>query len=287
MTHVFTLNSTDYVPISFKDRYLFDTYDIITSYLKTKMSLDDLRRLLKPSLTQGRQIKWYGAFDTELARLSELPLPVADRIKGEFHKFLQKTNAVASPLLTSRDVDSKEWGILISELFQAEKIILIGSKDGQWAMLWGWDFRNREENRLPVISFPKEEVIELRNEEKPVETVVTSQSEKIDQPAPKRVDYSEAVKAERTQIAPEVVSKSLAHNIGCLGRIVRLLRWISYRFWALFWLIMYTLIVMLLTRHFSKTECDDCCKQLQKTREELEIIDQRIRDRCDSLNVRR
>jgi len=287
MTHVFTLNSTDYVPVSFKDRYLFDTYDIITSYLKTKMSLDDLRRLLKPSLTQGGQIKWYGAFDTELARLSDLPQPIAEKIKGEFHKFLQKANSVSSPLLSSRDADSREWGTLISELFQAEKIILIGSKDGQWAMLWGWDFRNREENRLPVISFPREDDAKSGNEQKSTQSVFDSQSENTDQPTRKKEDDVEIDKTEKIQIVHEVVSKSPVHNIGCIGRIVRLLRWISYRFWALFWLIMYTLIVMLLTRHFSKTECDDCCKQLQKTREELEIIDQRIRDRCDSLNVRR
>ncbi len=85
-------------------------------------------------------------------------------------------------------------------------------------------------------------------------------------------------------VEPPVIDKS--NNVGCLGRIVRILRWISYRFWGLFWLIIYTLLVIWLCRYCNRPNCDAYCEKLKETKKELKLLEERVRERCDSTYVR-
>jgi hypothetical protein len=282
MNFVIEIDSANYVPISFKDRYLFDTYDIIMSYLKTKLSPADLERLLKPSLEAGGKIKWYGAFTDKLFRISDISEQAATKVKVEFHSFLKRVQQVSDPLMQSRDSDSREWGELLSQLFREDKIILVGSDSGKWAMLWGWDFRNREENRLPVINFPKEneqppqQIEEGQGSSRPFTQPVSNPREDFDTTNDKGHVIFNSKSVDPTNLAQSEA------NTGCIGRIVRFLRWMSYRFWGLIWLLIYTMVVILLTRYFYQPIPSDCCIKLKQAREELEILDQRIRERCDS-----
>jgi len=286
MHHIFSLNSSDYVPVSFRDRYLYDTYELIISYLKSKLPPGDLDRLLKPAVDQGGAIKWYGNKNLKLLRLSELDDDTALKIKREFHEFCSRIQNIAQPLVISKDSDSMEWGALLTKLFKPEKIILIGNESHEWAMLWGWDFKNREENRVPSLPPTLKPNANLATNEE-IHHLDSIVPESLSQES--RISEGTPIQPPGPPVTPEIHSSSPApsssKNIGCIGRIVRIFRWISYRFWGVFWLIIYTLLIIFLCCYFFNPDCNECCDQLEKTKLELDRLEEKIRARCDTLSV--
>ena len=80
--------------------------------------------------------------------------------------------------------------------------------------------------------------------------------------------------------------EKIQNRIGCFGRIKRWLRWISYRFWGLFWLLIYTLLIIWLCKYCDRPNCDAYCEKLKKTKEELKRLEERVRERCDTTYVK-
>ena len=293
MEHVYTLNRGDYAPISFQNgNYFYESFDRISSYLRDKIGTADLDRLLKPIIENDNTIKWYANKAANYQRLSELPNQLNNKILNEFHSFLKRTQAIYGPLKSNSDLDKKEWGKMIEELFQPEKIILLGNSEGEWAMLWGWDFRNKEENKLPIldknevkeapvvppivvpdISIPISDEGRQTSSSAEKKTIIDTESDRIN-----------LVSTESAQGAP-ISDAPVAGRIGFWGRIKRFLRWVSYRFWGLFWLIIYTLLIILLCRYFFTPDCDDCCRQLENTVNELKRLEEAVKIKCDSTRI--
>jgi len=295
MYNVFNFSTVDYVPVSFRDGYLYDTYDIITSYLKNKFTDEELSRLLKPVKGNGGAINWYGKYDRSYDRLSSLTPNASEKIKREFHQFLDKSKNIADPLRYSQDPDSKEWGNLIDALFNPQRIVLIGNNFGQWAVLWGWDFKNREENKLPDLPIEKKETTvvnpTIQPKVAPTIPIPTPSTGAIPIPtaapfattaAPTNESIQEPEVDDGFNMQPMQEEKVFGkHNVGCFGRIIRMLRWISYRFWGLFWLIIYTLLIIWLCKYCQK-QPEDNCKQLEEVEKQLDDLHERVKIKCDT-----
>jgi len=290
MNLVYSTYSNNYTPISFRDRYLYDTYDIIISFLRGKLSPQELDKLLKPVLNANGEIAWYGNMNGNFAKITEISESIAYQVKAEFDVFLKKCKEIATPLQVKRDVDSQEWGNLLSALFQHDKIILIANESGDWGILWGWDFKTQNDNRLPFLppsikpAVPLSEP-EVRNEEPVIPTPV--------QPTFQNTQYTEqptsgSVKEEKAIPVVPIIEPAVAkHRVGFWERIKRILRWISYRFWGLFWLIIYTLLIIWLCKSCNKPDCGAMCNDLEKTKQELLDLQKRVHERCDTTFVKK
>jgi hypothetical protein len=300
MNLLFSINSANYKPISFRERYFYDFYDIVDSFLATKLNPTDKNRLLKPMLS-GSEINWYGNYTGEFKRLSDCIPIISEKVKYEFNLFIEKTTELSSSLKNKRDDDNVEWGNLIANLFQHERIILIGNHRGDWGILWGWDFMSNNENRLPQLepTFKPEatnEPLAIKEEainpnEKQSNEQITNESTppsgNTTQTSGYATDPDNIPEMEEEEINDEVETRIIyAQRIGCLGRIKRWLRWISYRFWALFWLIIYTLLIIWLCRYCDRPNCDAYCEKLKKTKQELKDLEERVRERCDTTYVK-
>lgn len=301
MNLLFSINSANYKPISFRERYFYDFYDIVDSFLATKLNPTDKNRLLKPMLS-GSDINWYGNYTGEFKRLSDCIPIVSEKVKYEFNLFIEKTTELSSSLKNKRDDDNVEWGNLIANLFQHERIILISNHRGDWGILWGWDFMSNNENRLPQLepTFKPDATNEpLEITEETINPNEKQSNEQITNGAtplsgnttqttgyPTDPDNIPEMEVEE-EINDEVETRIIyAQRIGCLGRIKRWLRWISYRFWALFWLIMYTLLIIWLCKYCDRPNCDAYCEKLKKTKQELKDLGERVRERCDTTYVK-
>lgn len=293
MNQLFTINSSNYKPISFRERYFYDYYDIVHSFLRSKLNAAEIERLLKPMLATEGNIHWYGVQEGEFTRITEADPNIANAVKQAFSSFISKAQELGNSLKSKRDSDNLEWGNLITELFKHERIILIVNSQGQWAMLWGWDFMSNDENKLPNLEPSRKpqavNVIgenEAAGEEKPnvdipqtvtepkpmnVEPVIVEEPVIIKEPEPEPIGTDTIIYRER---------------MGCLGRIKHLLRWISYRFWGLFWLLVYTLFIIWLCRYCGRPNCDAYCEKLKKTKKELIDLERRVRERCDTTYVK-
>jgi len=234
-----------------------------------------------------------GVQEGEFTRITEADPNIANAVKQAFSSFISKAQELGNSLKSKRDSDNLEWGNLITELFKHERIILIVNSQGQWAMLWGWDFMSNDENKLPNLEPSRKpqavNVIgenEAAGEEKPnvdipqtvtepkpmnVEPVIVEEPVIIEEPEPEPIGTDTIIYRER---------------MGCLGRIKHLLRWISYRFWGLFWLLVYTLFIIWLCRYCGRPNCDAYCEKLKKTKKELIDLERRVRERCDTTYVK-
>ena len=85
---------------------------------------------------------------------------------------------------------------------------------------------------------------------------------------------------EEEDIDVEVDETSIKSKVGFFGYIKRFFRWISYRFWGLMMLIIYTLLVLCVCRYCCKKECPDNCSELEQTEQELIKIKERLNERC-------
>lgn len=300
MNFLYAINSANYKPISFRDRYFYDFYDIVDSFLATKLSPTDKNRLLKPMLAGG-EINWYGSYDGEFNRLGNCEPKIAEKVKYEFNAFIEKTTELSASLKSKRDADNAEWGNLIANLFQHDRIILISNDKGDWGILWGWDFMSNNENILPKLepTFKPVEVEDpIQTNEAPSKTdekTITDDSTYPNnprvEPTPVRPIYpSESESTPKTEDEDEKddIGSTIIYRerMGCLGRIKRWLRWISYRFWALFWLLIYTLLIIWLCSYCDRPNCDAYCEKLKKTKQELKDLEERVRERCDTTYVK-
>ena len=300
MNLLYSINSANYKPISFRERYFYDFYEIINSFLKTKLNANDNNRLLKPMLIGDGNINWYGDYSGDFKRLTEWDPQLNNKVKLEFEQFILATQELAKSLKNKQDDDNKAWGDLISDLFQHDCNILINNDQGEWGILWGWDFMSNNENKLPKleptfkpeVTVEKEQLVDepIDKKDPPIEVVKTNEPKvtttDVD-PAPKPENIIEEEEEKEDELPVGAEPKIIyVERIGCLGRIKRLLRWISYRFWALFWLIIYTLLIIWLCRYCDRPNCDAYCEKLKKTKEELKDLEERVRERCDTTYVK-
>jgi hypothetical protein len=254
-------------------------------------------------LASGGQINWYGKYEGDFKRLNECNPNVSEKVKLEFNTFIEKTDELSTSLKNKRDADNTEWGNLIANLFQHDRIILIANEKSDWGILWGWDFMSNNENKLPKLepTYKPEKIIE---QEQPVVVPVVTDDDEINDvktkqpivtttnvdptPNPEDIIEDEVDEEDKEDELPVGAEPKIIYveRIGCLGRIKRLLRWISYRFWALFWLIIYTLLIIWLCRYCDRPNCEAYCEKLKKTKEELKDLEERVRERCDTTYVK-
>ena len=266
MNKLFTLDITKYKAISFQSKYLYQDFSAVRSMLKNQ-SLDDTltQRLLEPKLS-GEFIDWYGNYSGDFKRISDLDKQFTDVILSEFHNFIQHTNGIIQKLEYSRDSDAQSWGGYFKELFNENTIILLGNSETKdWVMLWGFEFNNQKENlyvKGANIDGPKK---------KSNEDEIKNEEESRSKDFPKNIETEEENEKGEINEAPLVIPieapgpEKIQNRIGCFGRIKRWLIWISYRFWGLFWLLIYTLLIIWLCKYCDRPNCDAYCEKLKKT----------------------
>jgi len=281
MNKLFTLQKSDYEPISFRSKYLYQDFNAVRSMLRNqKLGPDNINQLLEPKLI-GDNIEWFGNFSGEFERISKLDADLKDNILKQFGNFNKQVEDIISRLSSSTDADSNEWGKYFTELFNPASIILLGNKNSkEWVMLWGFNFLTGNENRLNDginILGPKKEGNKPDEFIKPKDPII--EKDKKNNSDPKKIDDSQETKEVYKSDKPYA-------TLGFWGRVRHWLRWISYRFWGLFWLIIYTLLIIWFCRYCDKPNCDEYCKELKKTKKELERLEERVRERCDTTYVK-
>lgn len=274
MNKIFISSTEEYQPISHGDSYLYENYLRVTTFLKTRIEKAMVERIAKPNLITGN-VEWYSEFNGPMSLISEHDIAHQQYVENEYVKFLAKVDRFIKELKLSGDHDKETWANLLSLTFSTENNILI-SNGTDWAIVWGWKFRNKLNFASPIFAEPQplnaEEELEVS------ETDSTSiQKENIDLQESVERDIVETPKDLET-IYDEVIIKK--RRVGFFGYIKRFFRWISYRFWGLMMLILYTLLVLCICRYCCKKECPDNCSELEKTEHELIKIKERLNERC-------
>tara|TARA_B110000285_G_scaffold235285_1_gene316074 strand:+ start:6893 stop:7732 length:840 start_codon:yes stop_codon:yes gene_type:complete len=273
---IFTISTKEFEPISFRGNYLHDNYDNLISFLKINSEFD-IVRLAKPVQKDENSFDFYAEFNNPLKRISEFNKETQDIILKSYFLYLEKMDSLAESLINSKVKDKQDWGEILKCIFnRSDNIIVTDGND--WTLIWGWSFRNKDENYIPLVS--KHENSDTRNNSV-FESTETLKNEIINEND--FHDNDDLVEDREKQYSDtKDRSSSLRENIGLLGYFKRFFRWISFRFWGLMLLIVYTLIIICLCHYCSADSCQNDCSKLDETEKELLLIKEHLRKRCIS-----
>jgi hypothetical protein len=288
MNLIYTTENSQYSPISHGSSYLYEKFDRIQSFLRSQLKPEELNRLAQP-VVNGNNVEWYGMTEQKMQLLGSFPEPLQRQTELEYLTFIQKIKNITSSLINNNDPEKKAWGNLIKDTFNIDNNMLI-SDGSNWAIIWGWEFRNQlqfgnssfESDQIKPSETPAvEQKLEPQQNNQPT---VPIENNKPIEPLPlekprvdnKQVDESILIDDEAF---PEEDENPTAERsrLSFWQYIKRFFRWLAYRFWGLMLLIIYTLLIIFLTKQCTKKPD---CSEFQKVERELKFLEGRIKERC-------
>ena len=276
MIIVHSISTGAFEPISFGTNYLYSQYDKIQSFLLKNYGPKYKNILAKPILS-GTEVNWYANFNSPLSRLSDLSEETQEKIKIEYWDAKNNISNDINALELAKEAEKKNWAKLLTEVFNDENNVIL-SDGTNWCLLWGWQFRNKQENYLAP-SFlpnviPKNDVVPIiENVVEPViiEPINTAEEivEIIEIPIEDNFTDFEDVNLTGAKVKPTLWDK-----------IKRFLRRLVYKIWGLLYLIMIMLFLCCLCKRCAIERCKVNCYEINNLDSKLISIEKKVQDNC-------
>ena len=256
---IYGINTNSFEPVSFEKSYLYNQYDKIQSFLIKNYGIKYKDVLAKPIISD-EQVLWHGNFQNKMNRISEYPEDIQNEIKQQYWDLINYVNVEINKLALSNDVEKQSWGNLLKEVFNDENNIIL--TDGkEWCLLWGWRFRNNQENYLPPLF-----------KTNMVSNFVTNSTDNL-----AAIPSTQSVVSE-SKTAPQDINKKQAG--GFWLSFVHGLRYFVYRFWGLLFFIILFLLIACLFKHCN-TSTNSNCNNLDSLNTKIIDLQKKIEDRCN------
>jgi hypothetical protein len=273
MIVVYKIETNKYDPISYGTNYLYNEFDRIQSFLIKQNAQRYKNILAKPVLSNG-SVQWYANFNQPFSRINELNADAQVSIKKQYWEFRQHIDKEIQQLSLSRETEKQNWGGLLKEVFNEDDNVIL-SDGTDWCLLWGWKFRNTQENYLSPEFMPKPVLQESMA--KPL----SSNSSVGAGLTPLAVPLSNVAK----DVEDNVSSPSNANIVNkakpsLWDRVKRFLRTAVYRLWGLMFLIMFILFLMCLFKTCNNQRMEEQCKELEKNNQSLLELQKKVHEKC-------
>lgn len=280
MIIVYTISTGTFEPISFGTNYLYSQYDKIQSFL-IKNYLQKYKNILAKPILSGTDVNWFGNFNKPLSRLSDLSQEIQEKIKIEYWNAQKQIINDIKSLEYSKETEKKNWAKLLKEVFNDDNNIILS--DGvDWCLLWGWQFKNKQENYLAPSFLPNvipvEEVASINNDSIEVSPVIVNGAIPSDIPQ----DEPEIIQLpiEEDKPTAEIINqKKVKPTIW--DKIKSFFRRLVYRIWGLLLIIMIVLFIMCLLKYCSNENISESCSEMEKVNLRLMDLDKKVKERCD------
>ena len=128
--------STDqYVPLSHDNSYLFNHYEKVHNFIKTRIDPQYKNILAKP-IKHNYEVEWFSPFPDlrETTENQQLAL-------HQYWDFQDKLSKQLDVLSNNKDEDKKNWISLLKTVFNPENNIIFNN-DSDISIIWGWKFEN-------------------------------------------------------------------------------------------------------------------------------------------------
>ena len=225
MNKIYTFSTKEFQPISFKDVYLYDCFGSISQFLKSnKFSPGEIDRLAKPELKANSAIEWYANFNGDFKSIDKFDDTLKKKVLEEYGQLNDKIDRFCAQLKRMNSADGKEWFDLLTAVFNPKNVLLV-SNGNAWVIIWGWRFNSLNVNyRVPEFTrIETTPVIEAQEEDKilSIEEMSVNSLPLIEDPIPEAPMNNGPAETRNTIKIP------------WWRRILRFLRWFTYRFWLL------------------------------------------------------
>jgi hypothetical protein len=256
---IYAINTNTFEPVSFEKSYLYNQYDKIQSFLIKNYGIKYKDVLSKPIISD-EQVLWHGNFQNKMNRISEYPEDIQNEIKQQYWDLINYVNVEINKLALSNDIEKQSWGNLLKEVFNDENNIIL--TDGkEWCLLWGWRFRNNQENYLPPLFKTNEDNNSVTNSAGNFTAIPSTQSA-----------------VNETTTAPQKINQKQAG--GFWLSFVHGLRYFVYRFWALLFFIILALLIACLFKHCNSS-ANSNCNNLDSLNTKIIDLQKKVEDRCN------
>lgn len=139
--------STDqYVPLSHDNSYLFNHYEKVHNFIKTRIDSQYKNILAKP-IKHNYEVEWFSPFPDlrETTENQQLAL-------HQYWDFQDKLSKQLDVLSNNKDEDKKNWISLLKTVFNPENNIIFNN-DSDISIIWGWKFENNNIQK-PLLADP-------------------------------------------------------------------------------------------------------------------------------------
>ena len=153
-----TISTRDYTPLSYKEEYFHDKYDLIQSFLEKEFGKEFANMLSFPQI-KNREVDWHSKYEAVFKRVSEFQKSEQEQILNIYWNKINKIKALTSSFQSSNSDEKRRWADLLDDVFNSNNNIVFS--DGKnIVLLWGWKFNASEENYVPLPVISTSNVIE-------------------------------------------------------------------------------------------------------------------------------
>jgi hypothetical protein len=238
---IYSINTNSHEPVSFEKSYLYNQYDKIQSFLIKNYGIKYKEVLAKPIISD-EQVLWHGNFQNKMNRIADYPEDVQNSIKQEYWELINYVNVEINKLTVSNNAEKESWGKLLKEVFNDENNIIL-TDGNNWCLLWGWRFRNNQENYLPPLFKSNTAENQINSSNSNYTPIPLTQQNPISS-------------SEDNTVSPPIKNKRRAG--GFWISFLHGLRYFVYRFWGLLFFIILALLISCLFKHCNSNACNNC-----------------------------
>lgn len=151
-----TISTKEYAPLSYKEEYFHNKYEIIRSFLQKEFGEKSSNILAFPQI-KNREVDWHSKYNTRLKRVTEFSKVEQEKILNIYWEEINKIKVLSSSFENSNSKEKKRWANLLDDVFNSNNNIVFS--DGEnIVLLWGWKFNALAENYIspPIISTANE-----------------------------------------------------------------------------------------------------------------------------------
>ena len=142
-----SISTENYVPLSHKEEYLHNKYDLIISFIENQFDEEFSTVLAFPKIN-NRDVDWFSKFKTSFKRVNEFSKIEQDKILNDYWQRINKIKELINSLNSSKSEEKKRWADLLEDVFNSNNNIIFS--DGEnIVLLWGWKFNTSKENYIP------------------------------------------------------------------------------------------------------------------------------------------
>ena len=259
MRVVYVISSNDYTPISLGDKYLYQEYDKVTSFIKRNFDSAYHHILAKPVLENGA-IQWLANTDDVLGRMGDLDADVQTALKKQYWELKKRLDDEVSALESSSNSERNKWGQILRQIFDDENNVIL-TNGSFWCLMWGWKFKNKKENYYAPAFAPSAPPVSPDPEESNFDQPEEEPFEEIFNVPP----------------VPPTGGISTTQKWSFWYWLKRSLRLFVYRFWGLMLLILIVLFLWCLASKCQRSECEE----IDMLSQELDSLNSAIDERCN------
>lgn len=157
MYKFYQLSTEKYKPLSFDNTYLFNQYDKVQNFIKTRIGSEYKNLLAKP-VKHGFEIEWYSPF----LDLNEITHEDNILLQQYWH-FKDKLEEQIQMISSSNDEDAQNWITLLGLVFEPKNNVIY-SNGSDFCIIWGWVFENNSIQRPMLGEFISDHPSSQENE---------------------------------------------------------------------------------------------------------------------------